>query len=704
MFTLAPWLIWITPLTGALLTLVLARIHSKVRNYAAVAFTLAAAILATYTALTVAPGDYQLDWMPSFRLASGGSPLRAGVLVDPLSMFMINIVAWVSFLIMVYSLGYMKGDDGLTRYWFFMNLFIGNMLLLVLADNLLMMFFGWEGVGLCSYALIGHYYKDQQEYWVGTPGDQALGMPQAYPPSHAGMKAFVVTRIGDIALLIAIFLIYAYAGTFNYNELASKLSGGGNWAASLARLGLLVPTAILFFGGPIGKSAQFPLQEWLPDAMAGPTSVSALIHAATMVKAGVFLTGRMGPVFYAALAQFGQLTPFFGTIAWIGVITAFLAAIQATVQREIKKVLAYSTVSQIGYMMLGLGVAGLGTDFLLGYTAGLFHVMSHAVFKASMFLAAGWVLHAAESRFMDEMGGLSQVLRLTTISMFIAGFSLMGIPPLSGFWTKDQVLFASYSAGQFVLYALALATVLLTGYYTMRMLGMTFTGKPSHHLQEVVEHGGHLHEAGLVMLVPYFLLAIGSVAIGIAFPFIRDRLTTYLSSTILIPTSATAVVQASPVPGLSLELLLTIVSVVVAASGAAIGYYRYFGGKHPFTMKMGAVEHFLFDRLYLNAIYYKIFVNGMMLAAHALYRYIELGIWNKLNMIVPQRFYRYSEASATLDTRIVDGAVTGIATSGSRLSNLLRRLQTGVTEQYILGFAIGIFLLLLYMIFVIGAS
>src|SRR2546422_5432831 len=707
MFTLAPWLIWITPLAGALLTPVLARIHSKVRDYAAVAFSLAAAILATYTALTVATGDYQVEWLPSFRLAAGGSPLRAGVSVDPLSMFMINIVAWVSFLIMVYSLGYMKGDDGLTRYWFFMNLFIGNMLLLVLADNLLMMFFGWEGVGLCSYALIGHYYKDQQEYWVGTPGDQALGIPQAYPPSHAGMKAFVVTRIGDIALLIAIFLIYAYAGTFNYNELASKLSGGGNWAASLARLGLLVPTAILFFGGPIGKSAQFPLQEWLPEAMAGPTSVSALIHAATMVKAGVFLTGRMGPVFYAALAQFGQLTPFFGTIAWVGVITAFLAATQATVQRELKKVLAYSTVSQIGYMMLGLGVAGLGSDFLLGYTAGLFHVLSHAVFKASMFLAAGWVLHVAKSRFMDEMGGLSQVLRLTTISMFIAGFSLMGIPPLSGFWTKDLVLFAAYSAGQFILYALALATVLLTGYYTMRMLGMIFTGKPSQHLQEAVEHGAHVHEADLVMLVPYFLLAIGSVAIGVAFtfPFIRDQLSGYLGRTILLPTATSPVaVQTSSVLGLSLEWLLTIVSVVVAVTGAAIGYYRHFGGRHPFTLKMGTIQHFVFERLYLNAIYYKVFVNGMVLAAHALYRYVELGIWDRLNLIVPQRFYRYSEANAVLDTRVVDGAVTGIATSGSRLSNLLRRLQTGVTEQYVLGFAVGIFLLLLYMIFVIGAS
>jgi len=325
-----------------------------------------------------------------------------------------------------------------------------------------------------------------------------------------------------------------------------------------------------------------------------PSQRQAELGVAVVEFVTLLIAASVG--FWALRRTLGTLPALFGTIAWIGVITAFLAAIQATVQREIKKVLAYSTVSQIGYMMLGLGVAGLSTDFLLGYTAGLFHVMSHAVFKASMFLAAGWVLHAAESRFMDEMGGLSQVLRLTTISMFIAGFSLMGIPPLSGFWTKDQVLFASYSAGQFVLYALALATVLLTGYYTMRMLGMTFSGKPSRHLQEVVEHGGHVHEAGLVMLVPYFLLAIGSVAIGIAFPFIRDRLTAYLSGTFLLPPSTTAPALASPVPGLSLELMLTIVSVVVAGTGAAIGYYRHFGGRHPFIMKMGAVQRFLFER------------------------------------------------------------------------------------------------------------
>ncbi len=308
---ITPWLIWLFPLGGAILTPIFTKLHPRIRDYAAVAFCLGAAVTATLTALTVARGDYQISWVPQLNL-------NAGVLVDPLSMFLVNIVAWISFLIMVYSLQYMRNEFGLTRYWFFMNLFIGNMLLLVLADNLLMMFFGWEGVGLCSYALIGHFYHDEPEHWVGTLGDTVLGVPQSYSPSHAGMKAFIMTRIGDIALLIAIFLIFATAGTFNYNALGSQLAKTGSWASTLSGLGLLVPTALLFFGGPIGKSAQFPLQEWLPDAMAGPSSVSALIHAATMVKAGVFLVGRMGPIFFLALFQFNQVTPFFGTIAWIG--------------------------------------------------------------------------------------------------------------------------------------------------------------------------------------------------------------------------------------------------------------------------------------------------------------------------------------------------------------------------------------------------
>jgi NADH-quinone oxidoreductase subunit L len=375
------WLTWGFPFIGAALTPVMARIHPKARDYGPVAFSLLGAVSALLLFPNILSGsvqDVQVDWITSVGI-------KAGVLLDPLSIIMANTVAWISFLIMVYSLGYMKGEEGLTRYWFFMNFFIGSMLLLVMSDNLLQLFFGWEGVGLCSYALIGHWYKDPLDKWVGTLGDKSMNVPMAYSPSHAGMKALVVTRIGDIGLLIAIFMIYAYSGTLNFVELSHNVS----WALPLSRLGLLIPVAILFFWGPIGKSAQFPLHEWLPDAMAGPTSVSALIHAATMVTAGVYLAGRAGPMFYNIILQYGQPTYFFELVAWIGAFTTFMAATQAVVSKELKKLLAYSTVSQIGYMMLGIGAGGLAAEFVTGLSAGIFHLMTHAFFKAAAFLAAG---------------------------------------------------------------------------------------------------------------------------------------------------------------------------------------------------------------------------------------------------------------------------------------------------------------------------
>src|SRR5438034_6899847 len=521
-------------------------------------------------------------------------------------MFLVNIVAWISFLIMVYSLQYMKGEFGLTRYWFFMNLFIGNMLLLVLADNLLMMFFGWEGVGLCSYALIGHFYHDEPERWVGTTGDAALGVPQAYSPSHAGMKAFIMTRIGDIALLIAIFLIFATAGTFNYSQLATQLGKTGSWGSTLSGLGLLVPTALLFFGGPIGKSAQFPLQEWLPDAMAGPTSVSALIHAATMVKAGVFLVGRMGPIFFLALLQFNQVTPFFGTVAWIGAFTAFLAATQATVAREIKKVLAYSTVSQIGYMMMGLGVAGLSANFIAGYSAGLLQLMSHAIFKASLFLAAGWVIHATGTRFMDQMGGLAKAMRLTSIAMIFAGLSLMGIPPFSGFWTKDAILSATFESSQYILYAIGLGTVLLTAFYTTRMLGITFAGKASKHLEEPQKEGKLAHEAGLTMLVPYLALAIASLGLGVFYLSYSGPLTNYIAKAL------PATLPLGTVPGLTTtEVLLYGASIGMAGVGLVFGYFLCFRRPYTVPTKVGGLRAFLWHRWYLDAINSRVYGSGL---------------------------------------------------------------------------------------------
>src|SRR5213594_1904747 len=685
-----PWAIWVVPVAGALLVPLFARIHPRLRDLVAISSVFTAAVSSTLVAILVKTGDYYVQWIPALNI-------QAGVLVDPLSMFMVNVVAWVSFLIMIYSLEYMKGDSGLTRYWFFMCLFIGNMLLLVLADNLLLMLFGWEGVGLCSYALIGHWYKDEKEYWVGNPGDSALGVPQSYPPSHAGMKAFVFTRIGDIALMIAIFLIYAFSGTFSYSALANNFG----WAGSLARLGLLVPTALLFFGGPIGKSAQFPLQEWLPDAMAGPTSVSALIHAATMVKAGVFLVGRMGPIFFLALLQFNQVTPFFGTVAWIGAFTAFLAATQATVAREIKKVLAYSTVSQIGYMMLALGVAALTADCGVSLSAGLFHVRSHAIFKAALFLAAGCVLHATGTRFMDQMGGLAKAMRLTSIAMIFAGLSLMGIPPFSGFWTKDAILSATFESSQYILYAIGLGTVLLTAFYTTRMLGITFAGKASKHLEELQKEETHTNEAGLIMLIPYLALAVASLALGVLYPMYSGSLTSYLMGTFQ---SLPPILSGGSVQGLSTtDTILLAASTSMAAIGLALGYVRYFRRPYEAPTQTKGLRGFLWHRWYIDAIYYRVFVRGLTWASRGLYRYIEQGIWDRLSPTIARDIIDYTSASGTLDSSVVDRGVNDVASAGSWLSNLLRRFQSGVTEQYVIVFAIGMLLLLVYMIFIIGA-
>ena len=303
----------------------------------------------------------------------------------------------------------MKGEQNLTRYYFLMNFFIGNMLLIIMSDNFLQLFLGWEGVGYCSDALIGFWSKDQLEHWVGTIGEKTLGVPEAYSPTQAGFKAFIMTRAGDIAFLIGILLIFVYARTFNFEQLYNMLSSPGNWAADLQSSGLFIPSAILIFGGAIGKSAQFPLHEWLPDAMAGPTSVSALIHAATMVNAGVFLIGTVGPLYFAASSSVSLVYPFFLTVAVIGGFTAFLAASQAMVLDELKKVLAYSTVSQIGYMMLGLGVAGISTqtNFVFGFTGAFFHLISQAMFKGRA-LHVCWVVDTCNRIEIHEGHGRAE--------------------------------------------------------------------------------------------------------------------------------------------------------------------------------------------------------------------------------------------------------------------------------------------------------
>ena len=690
------WLTWILPFVGALLTPVMARIHPKVRDYNSVVFALLGAISAALLIPSILAGsvqDVQVNWITSLNI-------KAGILLDPLSIILANVVSWVSFLIMVYSLAYMKGDDGLTRYWFFMNFFIGSMLLLVMSDNLLQLFFGWEGVGLCSYALIGHWYKDPLDKWVGTVGDKSLNVPMAYSPTHAGMKALIVTRIGDIGLLIAIFMIYAYSGTLNFVDLSKNVS----WALPLSRVGLLIPVALLFFWGPIGKSAQFPLHEWLPDAMAGPTSVSALIHAATMVTAGVYLAGRAGPMFYNVVLQYAQPTFFFEAVAWVGAFTCFMAATQAVVSKELKKLLAYSTISQIGYMMLGIGAGGLASEFVAGLTAGIFHLMTHALFKAAAFLAAGAILHAVESRYMQDMGGLRKSMKITFASMVIALLALSGVPPLSGFWSKDAVIAVTVLTGQVPLMLLAWGTVALTFLYSLKVIGLVFMAPKSENVKKLEEEGHQIHEAPKLMWVPYLILALATVAIGLAGPFVESAFAHALALT-TTPLAASGPALNSAVEQTA-ALTATIGSLIMLAIGGTFGYLIYFSGRlKPTAMIVGetgfgrTVYNFLWNRWYINPVYYRIFVYGTISVATAVKNTIETGLFDKISGAVALASIDVSIGGQGIDLGVIDGYINGIALTGRKFSSALRRLETGIPQEYVAVFALGLFALVVAILF-----
>jgi NADH-quinone oxidoreductase subunit L len=654
------WLVWMLPFIGAAAIAGIARYGHKIRDYFAVSFSLGSAIFATtLLPLGISGGEIlsQIPWISTLGL-------EAGVLADPLSIIMTNLVAWVSFLIFVYSIGYMHGDRDLTRFWFFMLFFIGSMQLIVLSDNLLMVFFGWEGVGLASYALIGFWYHDRKKDYVGREGERAAGISLWASPTHAGMKAFLMTRAGDTMMLAGMFLIFAYAGTFGFRELIENQE----WANQMAQQNLLVPAAVLLFGGAVGKSAQFPLEEWLLEAMTGPTSVSALIHAATMVKAGVFLVARIGPLFFA-LAAFG-MTQFFEVVAWTGAITAFLLATQAIVNPEIKKVLAYSTGSQIGYMMMGLGIAGLSTQFVEGYTAGFYQLMSHAVFKASLFMGAGALLHTVGSRYLTDMGGMRRYMKKTYIFMLLAGLSLAGAPLItSGFWSKDAIFASLLDSGysySWYLFSVAVIVAVMTAFYTFRMLGMAFFGKKSKHLEEIQNKGNHLHEVGKSMWIPFGILAVATIVIGsVGFIFeeqLQHILGEYLSNSFDIGEEPEDV-------GFELNMTAVIASVGAFAVGGILGYMFYIArivdpkviSRNIITQ---AIWKFLYNRWYLNSALYWGSVIGPMAIFRIIWRYFE--------------------------NVVIDGMNPAFQFSMSYFSRVVRAAQTGITQTYLFVFAVGI--------------
>ena len=674
------WLVWILPFVAALIIPGVGKLSKHATGYVAVAFALMSALSAASLlpmALEAHEIHDQIMWIDALGL-------KAGVLADPLSIIMANVVGWISFLIMIYSTGYMKGDKDITRFWFWMLFFIGSMQLIVLSDNLLQVFFGWEGVGLASYALISFWYRDKKKDHVGVEGRTVLGMLDYYSPTHAGMKAFIMTKVGDVMMIAGMLLIFLFAGTFGFKELMHDT----DWATSMAAQGLLVPAFVLLFGGAMGKSAQFPLNEWLLEAMTGPTAVSALIHAATMVKAGVFLVARIGPLVFALGAAGIMADQFFEIIAWTGAITALLLATQGMVNNEIKKVLAYSTGSQIGYMMMALGIAGLSHQYVDGYTAGFYHLISHAMFKASLFMAAGSLLHIVGSRFMSDMGGLRKQMKKTYVFMWAAGLGLMGAPFITtGFWSKDAIFAAVYTSGNewaMPLYLIAVLTAVITAFYTTRMIGLVFFGKKSKHIEKMEEEGHHIHEAPMSMWIPYGILAVLTIGIGLiglsAEEGLHHLFVDYLEESFGIHT-AHVTNEASILPeflqGLNPVALGS--SLVAFATGIGLGYIFYIGRwVDPVkfvnsNIVFYAIHKFFLNRWYLNAMVYWCFVVAPLWLARGVFRYFE-------------------------KTAIDYGMNGGVQKAVGWSAKVIQGTQTGVSQSYLFVFGAGLLFVVLILL------
>ena len=565
-----------------------------------------------------------------FNFISAGSlKIPFSFQIDALSSLFLLIITGVGFLIHVYSASYMhhESKEHFARYFSYLNLFVFSMLLLVMGGNFVILFIGWEGVGLCSYLLIGYWFKNT-EY------------------NYAARKAFVMNRIGDLAFLIAIFMIIAKVGSVNFGDVFS--------AEGLHKL---APSAtiitLLLFVGATGKSAQIPLYTWLPDAMAGPTPVSALIHAATMVTAGIYMIARSNLLY--SLSEVTQ-----NIVAYIGLATALLAATIALKQNDIKKVLAYSTVSQLGYMFLALGVGA--------YTAAVFHVMTHAFFKALLFLGSGSVIHAmGGEQDIRNMGGLSKKLKITFFTFLIGCLAITGIPPFSGFFSKDAILLAAFEHDErgkiLILYSISLFTALLTTYYMFRLLFITFTGK----FRGTKEQEHHLHESPALMTVPLIVLAVLAAIggfVGIPEVFVKggDKLTPFLSS--VIATNHEPVSR-------STEFFLMGLSGVLVVATIIFTWFRFKNYQPKEQKGFGKV---LENKWYVDELYDKIIANPL----------------NKLAGFLNNFFERF----------VIDGIVNGVGRAVNYGSRQLRLLQSGQVGSYVLLMVLSILLLLLYQFFI----
>ena len=562
---------------------------------------------------------------------SPGVSIDLGIILDPISVMMLVVVTLVSLMVHIYSLAYMKGEERFPTYYAFLGLFTFSMLGLVVSSNIFQMYIFWELVGVSSFLLIGYYYD----------------RPSAVA---ACKKAFIVTRFADAGFLIGILILSFYAGTLDFNELIQRLTSYETTefktavAASFLGVSALTWGLVLVFIGGAGKSAMFPLHIWLPDAMEGPTPVSALIHAATMVVAGVFLVARLFPVF-------SMSPPALDIVSWVGITSAFLAAVIACTQTDIKRVLAYSTMSQIGFMMFALGVSGYGGEAGLGYTASMFHLFTHAMFKALLFLGAGAVIHYIHSNEMKDMGGLRKYLPITHITFLIACLAIAGVPPFAGFFSKEEILLAAYEHNS-VIYYTALLTSGLTAFYMFRLYFNIFWNKKA----EV--HGEHKHEGSFAMLMPLVLLAVGAAAAGfIPFGFFVSSDGTHLES--------------------HFHLKFSIAPVALGLAGIFLAMWLYKTQNNKPDKIASSIKGLYktsLNKFYIDEIY--TFVTKKII------------------------FNFIGRPAAWFDKNVVDGLMNATGNTTQLVSEKIKKMQSGKVQQYAIYFLVAVIGLAVLFIYV----
>ena len=632
------WLILLFPLAGVLINAFLGRWLNR-RLVAAIAslavgasFVVALLIFVAMLGLpaeTEAGGNGRAQVFHLFTwIVAGDFVVEAAILLDQLSILMVLVVTGVSTLLHIYSAAYMKGEEYYNRYFTWLNLFVLMMLILVLGDNFLVMFVGWEGVGLCSYLLIGYWFEKKSA-------------------ADAGKKAFIVNRVGDFGFALGIMLIFATFGSVAFQDVLP--------AASTILPGTATAIALLLFLGATGKSAQIPLYVWLPDAMEGPTPVSALIHAATMVTAGVYMVARCYTIFEASPSALTW-------VLWIGVLTAFFAATMALVQKDFKRILAYSTISQLGFMFMGMGAGA--------YAAGMFHLTTHAFFKALLFLCAGSVMHALSGELdIFKMGGLRRKMPWTFATLLVGVLALSGVPFLAGFFSKDEILLGVYKSGALFPWILGTITAALTAFYAFRLLFVAFYGKPR--MDKRTER--QIHESSPVMLVPMVILAVLAIFggyIGLpGFLGVGNAIDEFLH-----PIFAGSM-HAPPAENVTVDIVLLGISVLAVAIGFVAAYWIYirnWGLGARMTKSAQRLYDIVYNKYYVDEAYTEVIVKPLRLLAD---------------------FF-----ADEVEERGIDRAVNGLAQLFGLAGEGLRRLQTGLVRNYALAMFIGIVAVMIYFI------